>query len=87
MAACRVVQEHVVENAPGHDVRLVLLRNYHGQAHSQQRPLAQHDMLPQHPVNRKELFCECFWNDFGREQRGSLRMILGSEHVVAHYSH
>jgi len=29
-------------------------------AHSQQRTRTQHDMLPQHPVNIKELFCECF---------------------------
>ena len=33
---------------------------HHSQAHSQQRTLTQHDMLPQHPVNIKELFCECF---------------------------
>jgi len=31
---------------------------HHSQAHSQQRTLIQHDMLPQHPVNIKELFCE-----------------------------
>jgi len=33
---------------------------HHCQAHSQQRTLTQHDVLPQHPVNIKELFCECF---------------------------
>jgi len=27
---------------------------------SQQPTLTQHDMLPQHPVNIKELICECF---------------------------
>ena len=32
----------------------------HSQTHSQQRTLTQHDMLPQHPVNILELFCECF---------------------------
>ena len=32
----------------------------HGQAHSQQHAITQYDMLPQHPVNIKELFCECF---------------------------
>ena len=30
------------------------------QTHSQQRTLTQYDMLPQHPVNIMELFCECF---------------------------
>ena len=33
---------------------------HHSQAHSQQRTLTQRDMLPQHPINIKELFCECF---------------------------
>jgi len=33
---------------------------HHSQTHSQQRTLTQHDMLPQHPVNIRELFCECF---------------------------
>jgi len=33
---------------------------HHSQAHSLQRTITQHDMLPQHPVNIKELFCECF---------------------------
>jgi len=33
---------------------------HHSQTHSQQRTLTQHDMLPQHPVNIKELFCEFF---------------------------
>jgi len=33
---------------------------HHSQAHSQQCTLTQHDMLPQHPINIKELFCECF---------------------------
>jgi len=40
-------------------------------------------MLPQHPVNIMELFCECFKNDFSQEQRSSLRMIYGSKHVGA----
>ena len=39
--------------APTHDA-------HHSQKHSQQRNLTQHDMLPQHPVNIMELFCECF---------------------------
>jgi len=56
---------------------------HHSQAHSQQRTLTQHDMLPQHPVNIKELFCECFKSDFSKEQRSSLRMIIGSKHVGA----
>ena len=30
-----------------------------------------------------ELFCECFQNDFSKEQRSSLRMILGSKRVGA----
>jgi len=33
---------------------------HHSQTHYQQRTLTQHDMLPQHPVNVMELFCECF---------------------------
>jgi len=33
---------------------------HHSQAHSQQRTLKQHDMLPQQPVNIKELISECF---------------------------
>jgi len=33
---------------------------HHSQTHPQQRTLTQHDMLPQHPVNTMELFCECF---------------------------
>jgi len=33
---------------------------HHSQAHSQLRTLTQHDMLPQHHINIKELFCECF---------------------------
>jgi hypothetical protein len=41
------------------------------------------DTLPQHPVNIMELFCECFKNDFSKEQRSSQRMILGSKHVGA----
>ena len=53
------------------------------QTHSQQRTLTQHDMLPQHPVNIMELFCECFKNYFSEEQRSSLMMILGSKHVGA----
>ena len=56
---------------------------HHSQTHSQQRTLTQHDMLPQHPVNIMELFCECFQNDFSKEQRSSLRMILGSKYVRA----
>jgi len=32
---------------------------HHSQAHSQQRTTTQYDMLPQHPVNIKELYCEC----------------------------
>ena len=52
--------------------------------HSQQRTFTQHDMLPQHPVNIKELFCECFFlNDFNKEQRSFLRMILGPKYVGA----
>ena len=66
-----VVREYVT-----HDAR-------HNQAHSQQRTLTQHDMLPQRPANIEELFCECFKNDFSKEQRSSLRMILGSKHVGA----
>jgi len=34
-------------------------------------------------VNIMELFCEGFQNDFSKEQRSSLRMILGSKHVGA----
>jgi len=34
----------------------------HSQAHSQQRTLTQHDMLPQLPINIKELISECFYN-------------------------
>jgi len=56
---------------------------HHSQAHSQQRTLTQHNMLPQHPVNTKKLFCECFQNDFSKEQSSTLRMILGSKHVGA----
>ena len=56
---------------------------HHNQAYSQQRTLTQHYMLPQHPINIRELFCECFQNDFSKEQRSSLRMILGSKHVGA----
>ena len=65
MAACLVVLEYVVENTPGYGVRRVLRSERmahdarHKQAHSQQRTLTQYDMLPQHPVNIKELFCEC----------------------------
>ena len=65
MAAC-VVYEYVVENASGYGMRRVLRSErlshdaHHSQAHSQLRTLTQHDMLPQHPVNIKELFCECF---------------------------
>jgi len=33
---------------------------HHSQLHSQQRTITQHDMLPQHSVNIKELFCEYF---------------------------
>ena len=54
---------------------------HHSQTHSQQRTLTQHDMLPHLPVNIMELFCECFKNDFSKEKRNSLRMILGSTHV------
>jgi len=32
----------------------------HSQAHSQQRTLTQHDMLPQHPINIRELISEWF---------------------------
>jgi len=40
---------------------------HHSQTHPQQRTLTQHDMLPQHPVNIMELFCDVFkmtlvWN-------------------------
>jgi len=45
------------------------------QLHSQQRTLAQHDMLPQHPVYRNELNCECFNVTLARKKRSSLRMI------------
>jgi len=51
VAACHVVQEYVVESA--HDA-------HPSQLHSQQRTLAKHDMLPQHPVYRNELNCEGF---------------------------
>ena len=44
--------------------------------------VTQHDMLPQHPINIRELINECL-NDFSKEQRSSLRMILGSKHVGA----
>ena len=37
-----------------------IVENEPGQAHFQQRALTQHDMLPQHTVNIKELFCEYF---------------------------
>jgi len=69
VAACRVVWEYVVGNAPGYGVHRVLRSEsltyiaheaHHSQTHSQQRTLTQHDMLPQHPVNIKELFCERF---------------------------
>jgi len=53
------------------------------QAHSQQRTLTQHDMLPQHPINIRELINECFKNNFSKEQRSYLKMILGSKHVGA----
>jgi len=33
---------------------------HHSQAHSQQRTFTQHDMLPQHPINIRELINECF---------------------------
>jgi len=33
---------------------------HRSQTHSQQLTLTQHNMLPQHPVNIMELFCECF---------------------------
>jgi len=46
-----------VENALGYGVRRVC-DAHHSQAHSQQRTITQHEMLPQHPVNIKELFCE-----------------------------
>ena len=42
------------------------------------------NVLPQHPVNIKELISECFFKyDFSKEQRSSLKMILGSKHVEA----
>jgi len=53
------------------------------QLHSQQHTLAQHDMLPQHPVYRNELNCECFIGTLGRKKRSSLRMIWRSKHVGA----
>ena len=53
MAAYRVVYEYVVGDASGYGVRRVLLSE-------RLRTLTQHDMLPQHPVNIMELFCECF---------------------------
>jgi len=40
-------------------------------------------MLPQHPVNIMDFFGECFENDFSKEQRSSLSVILGSKHVGA----
>jgi len=36
-------------------------------------------MLPQHPINIRELINECFSNDSSKEQRSSLRKILGSK--------
>ena len=42
------------------ELNLTKRLQHHSQAHSQQRTITQHDMLPQHPVNIKELFCECF---------------------------
>jgi len=39
-------------------------------------------MLPQHPV-KINYFVNVFWNDISKEQRSSLRMILGSKHVGA----
>ena len=41
------------------------------------------DMLPQRPIHIRELINDCFYNDFSKEQRSSLRMILGSKHVGA----
>jgi len=40
-------------------------------------------MLPQHLINIRELINECFYNDFNKEQRSYLKMILGSKHVGA----
>jgi len=54
-------------HAPGYGVRRVSRSSHyvthdahHSQTHSQQRTITQHDILPQHPVNIKELVCECF---------------------------
>jgi len=78
VAACHVVQEYVVESAVGWGVLA-----HPSQLHSQQRTLAQHDMLPQHPVYRNELTCECFNVTLAKKERSSLRMICGSKHVGA----
>jgi len=64
----RVLQsERLQSNASGYGVRRVLRSfhyvtkdAHHSQTHSQQRNLTQHDMLPQHPVNTMELFCDYF---------------------------
>jgi len=40
-------------------------------------------MLPQHPVYRNELNCECFNVTLARKKCSSLRMIWGSKHVGA----
>ena len=50
---CYVVREWPVSHYITHDA-------HHSQVHCQQCTLIQHDMLPQHPVNIKELFCEYF---------------------------
>jgi len=44
-------------------------------------------MLPQRPINIRELSKECFKNDFRKEQLSSLRMILGSKHVGSDFKY
>jgi len=64
-------------------IPIPMRRAHPSQLHSQQRTLAQHDMLPQHPVYRNELNCECFNVTLATKKRSSLRMISGSKHVAA----
>jgi len=55
----RVLWQHIVmSKSTLLGMRLAMV--CHSQTHSQQHTLTQHDMLPQHPVNIMELFCECF---------------------------
>jgi len=44
------------------ELRCSLLKSFekHSQNYSVTLTFTQHDMLPQHPVNIMELYCECF---------------------------